>query len=240
MIHLKPVDIELIGQMNPYLGLGLEMITSFILGALVGLDRENKLKSAGLKTNILICLGSTLYTAVSLLIYEGGVNDPNRTAAQIVSGVGFLGAGAIMHGKGSVSGLTTAATIWMVAAVGMTVGAGYPIIATLFTLTVLFVLRILDPIYKAMNFARCFHLEIYSDRSYIDLIKGHFSRKSAEILDIWDVKLEKEVITKANIQINTKEFKFMVDLLRQDKKIKKVIHNHIDSEEAQNGDYFST
>ena len=90
------IHIEYLGEVPLYLGLGLQVITSIILGGIVGYDREKKMKSAGLKTNILICLGATLYTVISLLNIENhaGVTDPNRVGAQIVSGIGFLGAGA--------------------------------------------------------------------------------------------------------------------------------------------------
>jgi putative Mg2+ transporter-C (MgtC) family protein len=98
-----------------------------ILGGAIGLEREISGKPAGLRTNILICLGSALLTDVSLRIgiVDGTrVGDPARLAAQIVSGVGFLGAGTIMQAKGKITGLTSAATIWVVAAIGIAVGAG--------------------------------------------------------------------------------------------------------------------
>lgn len=98
-----------------------------VLGGAIGLERELKGKPAGLRTNILICMGATLLTDVSISIgLQDGVRlgDPARLAAQIVSGVGFLGAGTIMQGSGMVTGLTSAATIWVVAAIGITIGAG--------------------------------------------------------------------------------------------------------------------
>lgn len=89
---------------------------------MVGLERELKGKPAGLRTNILICIGATLFTDLSrVLATDGG--DPVRIAAQILPGVGFIGAGTILHTRGSVTGLTSAATIWVVAAVGMALGA---------------------------------------------------------------------------------------------------------------------
>ena len=91
--------------------------------------------------------------------------DPNRVAAQIVSGIGFLGAGAIIQGRGSVTGLTTAATIWVVAAIGYTIGVGYPIIASIFSITVLVVLRLLKPINKIIEKEKdhkIFHIEMLS------------------------------------------------------------------------------
>lgn len=98
-----------------------------ILGGAIGMERELKGKPAGLRTNILICLGAALLTDVSMnigLINGARMGDPARLAAQIVSGVGFLGAGTIMQGSGMVTGLTSAATIWVVAAIGITIGAG--------------------------------------------------------------------------------------------------------------------
>jgi putative Mg2+ transporter-C (MgtC) family protein len=99
-----------------------------LLGGIIGFERELAGKPAGLRTNILICIGAALLMDVSLRvgIIEGHrVGDPGRIAAQIVSGIGFLGAGTILQGQGVVTGLTSAATIWVVAAIGMTVGAGF-------------------------------------------------------------------------------------------------------------------
>lgn len=132
--------------------IGVKVLSAIICGGLIGLEREIKNKPAGIKTNILICLGATLYTTVSFLIpgdaatQSVGVfkGDPGRVAAQIVSGIGFLGAGAIMQSRTSIHGLTTAATIWIVAAIGVCIGAGYPIVAFLFAVTVLFTLLAID------------------------------------------------------------------------------------------------
>jgi putative Mg2+ transporter-C (MgtC) family protein len=101
-----------------------------LCGGIVGIERELKNKPAGIKTNILICVGSALYTSVSILISEshiseGHYGDPARVAAQIVSGIGFLGGGTIIQSKGTILGLTTAATIWVVAAIGLCVGLGH-------------------------------------------------------------------------------------------------------------------
>src|SRR3954447_4231685 len=90
------------------------------LGAAIGLEREYRQKPAGLRTNILIAVGAALFTTVSLLAARQG-GSPDRIAAQIVTGVGFLGGGAILRGGATVHGMTTAATIWVNAAIGMTV-----------------------------------------------------------------------------------------------------------------------
>jgi len=99
------------------------LLGAIILGGAVGLERELHRKPAGLRTNVLICVGAALFTQLSPAI-AGAVGDPGRIAAQIVSGVGFIGAGTIIHGRGNITGLTSAATIWLVAAIGMALGAG--------------------------------------------------------------------------------------------------------------------
>ena len=106
----------------------LRLIISLILGGLIGLERESRRQQAGLRTHILICVGSTLLMLLSIYIpqtfskFSNG--DPGRIAAQVITGIGFLGGGAIFKLGSNVRGLTTAASIWAVAAVGLTVGAG--------------------------------------------------------------------------------------------------------------------
>lgn len=124
---------------------------SCILGGIIGYERESKSKSAGLRTNVLVCLGSCLIMILSQDIYgdvEGKTNaDPARLAAQVVSGIGFLGAGAIMKEGLNVTGLTTAACLWVVAGVGLAVGAGNyseAIATTVFVFIVLAVLARMD------------------------------------------------------------------------------------------------
>ena len=107
----------------------LRLVLSCVLGGIIGYERQSRRKSAGLRTNVLVCLGSCLIMVMSVDLYqavEGKTNaDPARLAAQVVSGIGFLGAGAIMKEGLSVTGLTTAACLWVVAGVGLAVGAGF-------------------------------------------------------------------------------------------------------------------
>jgi putative Mg2+ transporter-C (MgtC) family protein len=100
-----------------------------VCGALIGIEREWKRKPAGFRTNILICLGAAIYTAAGLLLHDDESVDATRIAAQVVTGIGFLGAGSIIQSGGSVKGLTTAATIWVVASIGILAGAGFPVLA---------------------------------------------------------------------------------------------------------------
>jgi putative Mg2+ transporter-C (MgtC) family protein len=94
-------------------------------GAMIGTERERHDKPAGLRTLILVCLGSSVFTMVSFA-FSSTTGDSGRVAAQIVTGIGFLGAGVILHSRTGITGMTTAATIWMTAAIGMTIGAGWP------------------------------------------------------------------------------------------------------------------
>lgn len=117
----------------------LRLLLAAALGALIGYQRERAQKPAGLRTHTLICTGAALFTVAS--IYAFGGANPAQVAAGIVAGIGFLGAGAIFHRQGGiVEGLTTAATIWAVAAIGLAAGAGLYLIATLATAIVLVIL----------------------------------------------------------------------------------------------------
>lgn len=185
------MTLEILGNVSVYIGMGVQIVTALILGGVVGFDREQKMKAAGLKTNIMICIGSTLYTSISYLTMDQSTApaDLNRVAAQIVSGIGFLGAGAIIQGRGSVTGLTTAATIWVVAAIGYTIGVGHILIASLFSFTVLLVLRLLGPFnrfvesYKELN---RYHLEILSRGSVTDMVRNILAQESLEVVDVME------------------------------------------------------
>lgn len=127
-LSLSVVDFsQLVGTFR--LDLLLKLSLAVLLGGAIGLEREIAGKPAGLRTNILICMGAALLTDVSIGMVtspDGGRwGDPTRLAAQIITGIGFLGAGSIMQSRGTITGLTTAATIWVVAAIGITVGAGH-------------------------------------------------------------------------------------------------------------------
>jgi putative Mg2+ transporter-C (MgtC) family protein len=116
----------------------LKLLLAILIGGLIGAEREFRDKVAGFRTNIFICVGATLFTIFSIRL--GGDREPARIAANIVSGVGFLGAGAILRGTGRIIGLTTASTIWLAAGLGMGIGGGYYIIVITATVIVLVVL----------------------------------------------------------------------------------------------------
>jgi putative Mg2+ transporter-C (MgtC) family protein len=107
----------------------ISIILAALLGAGIGLERELSGKAAGLRTNLLICLGASVFTIISREMATGAEGSVTRIAAQIVTGVGFLGAGAIIQDRRGVHGLTTAATIWLVASIGMACGGQFYILA---------------------------------------------------------------------------------------------------------------
>ena len=122
--------------------LTLRLVVALLLGAVIGLERELQRMPAGFRTHALVSLGSAIFTIVSAYAFTGPLSDPTRIAAQIVSGVGFLGGGAILHYGGTVRGLTTAASLWAVAAVGMAAGAGLFIIAAVSAALVIVALEV--------------------------------------------------------------------------------------------------
>lgn len=126
----------------------LAMLAAIGFGTVIGMERELSGKPMGLRTNILICLGACIFTLVSRrmgLMYGG---SPVRMAAHVVGGVGFLGAGAIIRDSGTIHGATTAATIWLVASIGIASGAGFLALAFVATALTFLVLRALAPLEK--------------------------------------------------------------------------------------------
>lgn len=124
----------------------IRVVVILILAGLIGFERETINTPAGLRTNILVGLGSTLIMVLSIMLATESTStqiDPGRIAGQVITGIGFLGAGAIIQSRGSIRGLTSAATIWIVAAIGLVVGAGYYLIAIIATVAVLITLHLL-------------------------------------------------------------------------------------------------
>jgi putative Mg2+ transporter-C (MgtC) family protein len=141
------------------------LLTAAALGGVVGLEREWRHKDSGLRTNILICVGSALFTILSVVIAGDNPNNRGQIASNIVQGIGFLGAGLILHTKNRVLGLTSAATVWVVAAIGMTCGAGLYIVAVLSTILVLISLQIIGVLEGRLGWKR--YPKVYEVRADI-------------------------------------------------------------------------
>ena len=197
--------------MNLEWDLALRIVLSGILGAVIGYERQARHKAAGLRTHMLVSMGSCLMMILSYTIYymvEGHTNaDPARLAAQVVSGIGFLGAGSIMKDGLNVRGLTTAASLWVVSAVGLTVGAGFYEGAIFVTVMILVVLGILTKIEYRTYDSSTFLLIVEGDEN--EELLGQICKTLAEHnVAILDVKLESKSPFAASFLIkSSKEFK---------------------------------
>ena len=176
-------DVNLIGAVT-------KLILSLTLGAIIGLERRRKGQIAGMRTFALISMGATLAMLISIYIpqeYLGLKNgDPGRIAAQVVSGVGFLGAGAIIQMKGSVRGLTTAAGIWMAACIGLAVGAGMYLISIIATLLIIFILVNIERIEQRHNFlweSKIIRLKVHGILNDIQSVRDILQANDVHISD---------------------------------------------------------
>src|SRR5580698_11350522 len=136
--HFSQIDQELLSK-----GTAARLLTACLLGGIIGLERERRHKASGLRTNMLLCLGCAFFTLLSAVLAGEGNPDKGRVASNIVQGIGFLGAGLILHTRNRVLGLTSAATVFVVASIGMACGAGLYIEAALATLIVLLALTLI-------------------------------------------------------------------------------------------------
>jgi putative Mg2+ transporter-C (MgtC) family protein len=142
-----------------------------ILGGIIGLERELKRKPAGLRTNMFICFGSAMFTALSTDLAAAWGGDHTRIAAQIIPGIGFIGAGSILHAKGSVSGLTTAATLFVVASIGMACGGGLYLPAIFATMLIYLALHLLGLLERRFNLKPLMmNYIVVSEKSADDLV----------------------------------------------------------------------
>ncbi|MBR3453467.1 MAG: MgtC/SapB family protein [Muribaculaceae bacterium] len=176
-------DVNLIGAVT-------KLVLSLLLGATIGIERRRKGQIAGLRTFALISMGATLAMLISIYIpqeYMGLKNgDPGRIAAQVVSGVGFLGAGAIIQMKGSVRGLTTAAGIWMTACIGLAVGSGMYLISIIATLLIIFILVNIERIELQHNFmweSKIIRVKVHGIIDNIQALRDIIASKDVHISD---------------------------------------------------------
>ncbi len=187
-----------------YFEISLRLLLAAVLGGLIGYEREQSNHFAGFRTHILVSIGSTLIMLISIygftdfLMYENVNFDPSRIAAQVVTGVGFLGAGTILRHGFTVTGLTTAASLWVVAAIGLAIGAGFYYGAALSTLLVLISLAVLsklDPlITKKKNLVRLKIIVIDSPGKLGEIATKIGDRRvNVKKISISDERLDKEI-----------------------------------------------
>ncbi len=162
------------------------LIVAALLGGLIGLERERKHRPAGLRTNMFMCFGSAMFTILSVLLAAPD-GDQSRIAAQIITGIGFIGAGSILHARGAVHGLTTAATVFVVAAIGMCTGAGLMLPAALATVLVIFGLLILGVLEKKIfvrPYPAIYQATAASVEALYALLDQTREAKQARLLDV--------------------------------------------------------
>ncbi len=181
--NITSPDVNLVGAI-------VKLVLSMLLGATIGFERRRKGQIAGMRTFALISMGATLVMLVSIYIpqvYLGLKNgDPGRIAAQVVSGVGFLGAGAIIQMKGSVRGLTTAAGIWMAACIGLAVGAGMYLVSIVATLLIIFILVNIERIEQRHNFlweSKILRVKVYGILDDIQSVRDIIESNDVHISD---------------------------------------------------------
>jgi putative Mg2+ transporter-C (MgtC) family protein len=148
---VQPVDVSWLDQANFMNGAIGRLLLACLLGGLVGLERETRRKAAGVRTNLLIALGCAFFTMLSIVLAGDGNADKSRVASNIVQGIGFLGAGLILHNRNRVSGMTSAASIFAVASIGMACGAGLYAPAGAATLIVILALELVGFMEQRFN-----------------------------------------------------------------------------------------
>ena len=170
----------------PPLIIAAKLALAMICGGAIGIERELNRKPAGLRTNVLICFGAALYMIVSRHISGGAAyTDPARLAAQVVAGIGFLGAGVILQARGSITGLTTAATIFVVGAVGISIGEGLFSLGLFSTISIILVLVVLRQAERAViKRARLFHYHLKTNDP------SEFLEQLLDLLEQQNLRLE--------------------------------------------------
>ena len=203
----------------------IRLISAFILGGLIGLERETHGRPAGLRTHILVCLGSALLMLTSMHIFylyrDVTTIDPGRIAAGVITGIGFLGAGTILRFKASVRGLTTAASLWAVAGIGLAVGSGFYVGAYVTSALVLFVLFFLTQLERVLvrkDWYRVLAVETKGGAQQLQDIRSALSDYKAEIRD-FEIKKKPDsdnVIIELNLKLITdkQDDQILTDIMR--------------------------
>jgi putative Mg2+ transporter-C (MgtC) family protein len=212
------------------------ILLSGVLGGIIGIERERHKQLAGFRTHILICISSTLLMLLSIYIPQAyssiGPSDPGRIAAQVISGIGFIGAGAILRIGANVRGLTTAATIWSVAAVGLVVGAGMYLVSAIGTVVILFVLTVLDRIEKELfpsQFLKYLHITFQEITAKTDLVLDIIRMYKIKIKDFEISQSPQRNTTKMKIFVQVKSDTDFKHLYEDLEKVEGVVNIRLDS-----------
>ena len=198
------------------------LLCAAAIGAVIGLEREYKNKTAGLRTMIMVSMASCLFTILSRQI--GEVSD-DRIAANILTGLGFLCAGVIFKDENRISGITTATTIWMVAALGMAIGAGYialGLYGTILVLVILSLLTYLEKLVEEFNLIRDYKMICHYEQGLSHYYEQLFKRYGLKAKHVLQVLKSDEIILHWNISGKRQRHNLLVEELSQDPRIKRL------------------
>ena len=192
----------------------LRILISFAIGSIIGFEREYRSKAAGLRTMIMICLGSTIFTIISLILDP---NSKDRVASTIVTGVGFLGAGIIFKDGLSVTGLTTASTIWIASALGMAIGVGEYFVAFFSSAVVLIVLSLLEKLQlliEQLHQVRSYKISTKTTDEFITSMENELIKRKIEFRRKRDLKDKDSYLLIYDISGNEKKLDAFNDFLK--------------------------
>jgi putative Mg2+ transporter-C (MgtC) family protein len=201
----------------------VKLLAALVAGGLVGAERERSRKAVGLRTLMLISTGSALFTILSIHMVGATGNDPGRIAANIVTGIGFLGAGVILEERGRVTGLTTAATIWLSAALGMAAGMGEFIllaITTVLAMVILLVFHYLEPVLATTSEVRTYVITMAVDWTKFKALKNLFKDNGLELVGHKQEKHGKTMVCTFEVSGTTRKQDKLTQKLLNDDEIK--------------------
>jgi putative Mg2+ transporter-C (MgtC) family protein len=187
--------IEMLRGINA-VGVAVRFMLALLCGGIIGLERESKRRSAGFRTHTLVCIGATLTTLVGLFLYRSGLStDPTRLGAQVISGMGFLGAGTIIvTARRQVKGLTTAAGLWTSAIIGLAIGAGYYEAALIGVAIVLLAALVLSKL-EYLVIATAKRMNIYVEFESPDMLDRLVDRLEIKNIRVTDIEFTKQRTT---------------------------------------------
>jgi putative Mg2+ transporter-C (MgtC) family protein len=215
-------------EVIPFTEMLMRLGLSVVLGGIIGAEREHNNQPAGLRTHMILVIGACLAMMLSINLGTAAGTDPARLAAQVVSGIGFLGAGAILRFGFNVKGLTTATTLWTMAIVGLAVGMGYYLISMIATAVIMIVLSVLDLIERRFvraNILRTLVLEVYDVKGIVKEIRQTVSQSSFQIVGFSvqknneDKLLQIEIVARFN---NADKLEVLIEQLSEFEGLKSV------------------
>ena len=200
----------------------LYVLLSIAIGAIIGIEREYKSKSAGLRTMILVCTGSCIFTILSIKI---GVGSADRIAANILTGIGFLGAGVIFKENNRVNGITTATTIWIVSALGMSIGSGYielAFISTFLVIVILTGLIFLQNYIEKLNQVKDYSIEFDTQEMEYEEVEALIKRNKLKVINQQGTIAKPDYTLKSTLQGSEKSHRLFTKAIMKHPRISKL------------------